>query len=738
MILGSLPAAADPPTTRVAERVDPILSGNKESVAAAYRDRFLPAMAVASSAPDPAQLAGCQAGQPSADLQAATLQLVNYFRAMSQVQPVTFDEALSAKAQQAALMMYANNQLDHTPPTTWTCYSAAGAEAAGSANLALGYAGASVIKGYLDDPGASNVATGHRWWIQRPAARTMGSGMVGKAHALWVAGNEPAVSTPTYTSWPSAGFFPAQLEPAGRWSFTATSSSSDLRSATVTVTDSRGNPLRTTAYPVGSPGSLVFEVGALPDPGSAVEDYRVSISNILVDGRPIAPYGYTVSMFDPTSLTATSVPTITGAARVGDTLVARGPTWSEPSVTTTYRWLRDGAPIAGAASDRLLLGAADVGRRISVEATGTKSGFTSTTVRSVPSSPVMKISAALELTGRSTRRGDLQIDVVVASSEPKLGGTVTIREGARTVASGVKVTDGRAAFRAGGVAAGSHTYAVSYLGTARVGTASAVVKVVVAAKTKPTLTLAASSPAVARVKITIAVTAAGESALGGTVTVKEGSKTLAGLTVIRGQATFESSRITPGRHTYTVSYGGTSRVEATSRSVAVSVRAKTASTTSLIGSSPSANKITIVIAVQAKGQPALGGTAKVQEGSKILKADVKITGGKATYTATGITPGNHTYQVSYSGTSEVNGSSAKVTIQVQKPVQLTSYEDCNALRQDYPHGVGRTNAQDQTSGQPVTNFFKHDALYSYNDGAPRQPGEHDLDRDNDGIACETP
>lgn len=188
MILGSLPAAADPPTTRVAERVDPILSGNKESVAAAYRDRFLPAMAVASSAPDPAQLAGCQAGQPSADLQAATLQLVNYFRAMSQVQPVTFDEALSAKAQQAALMMYANNQLDHTPPTTWTCYSAAGAEAAGSANLALGYAGASVIKGYLDDPAPA---------MWRPGTA---GGSSGRPPAPWVAAWSVR---PTPCGWPA-------------------------------------------------------------------------------------------------------------------------------------------------------------------------------------------------------------------------------------------------------------------------------------------------------------------------------------------------------------------------------------------------------------------------------------------------------------------------------------------------------------------------------------------------------
>jgi Excalibur calcium-binding domain len=52
--------------------------------------------------------------------------------------------------------------------------------------------------------------------------------------------------------------------------------------------------------------------------------------------------------------------------------------------------------------------------------------------------------------------------------------------------------------------------------------------------------------------------------------------------------------------------------------------------------------------------------------------------------------------------------------------------------------VGRTNARDKTkSGNPVTNFKRSNTLYAYNDGkAPRHRGEHDLDRDNDGIACE--
>jgi Excalibur calcium-binding domain len=59
------------------------------------------------------------------------------------------------------------------------------------------------------------------------------------------------------------------------------------------------------------------------------------------------------------------------------------------------------------------------------------------------------------------------------------------------------------------------------------------------------------------------------------------------------------------------------------------------------------------------------------------------------------------------------------------------YKNCTALSKRYPHGVGRTNARDKTSGTPVTTFRRSNRVYglamSYNRG---------LDRDKDGIACE--
>ena len=64
-------------------------------------------------------------------------------------------------------------------------------------------------------------------------------------------------------------------------------------------------------------------------------------------------------------------------------------------------------------------------------------------------------------------------------------------------------------------------------------------------------------------------------------------------------------------------------------------------------------------------------------------------------------------------------------------------KNCAALNKVYPHGVGKKGAKDHTSGKRVTNYKVSNDVYAHNDGgSKRYSGEHDLDRDNDGIACE--
>jgi hypothetical protein len=65
------------------------------------------------------------------------------------------------------------------------------------------------------------------------------------------------------------------------------------------------------------------------------------------------------------------------------------------------------------------------------------------------------------------------------------------------------------------------------------------------------------------------------------------------------------------------------------------------------------------------------------------------------------------------------------------------YKSCKALNKVYAHGVGLKGARDRSSEERVTNFTRNNRVYRQNDGKGGSPPlEYDLDRDNDGIACE--
>ena len=56
------------------------------------------------------------------------------------------------------------------------------------------------------------------------------------------------------------------------------------------------------------------------------------------------------------------------------------------------------------------------------------------------------------------------------------------------------------------------------------------------------------------------------------------------------------------------------------------------------------------------------------------------------------------------------------------------FANCTAMHKVYAHGVGKKYAHDHvSSGKPVTNFKRSNALYAANSGS---------DRDHDGVACE--
>lgn len=121
-------------------------------------------------------VANCNAGTTSAEFKAAVLRRVNYFRAMAGMPNVSLNDTYNAKAQAAALMMSANDALSHTPPPTWTCYTADGYDGADNSNLSIGRYGPAATVGQMMDSGTGNYFVGHRRLILYPPTQQMGTG----------------------------------------------------------------------------------------------------------------------------------------------------------------------------------------------------------------------------------------------------------------------------------------------------------------------------------------------------------------------------------------------------------------------------------------------------------------------------------------------------------------------------------------------------------------------------------
>ncbi len=68
----------------------------------------------------------------------------------------------------------------------------------------------------------------------------------------------------------------------------------------------------------------------------------------------------------------TAPPVVAGTAAYRETLSATPGAWTPATVTTSYQWLRDGAPVSGATASTYALGLADIGHRLAVAVTATE------------------------------------------------------------------------------------------------------------------------------------------------------------------------------------------------------------------------------------------------------------------------------------------------------------------------------------------------------------------------------
>ncbi|MEO7936540.1 MAG: hypothetical protein ABIR27_09815 [Dokdonella sp.] len=262
-------------------------------------------------------VAGCIAGTTTTAYRQATIDRVNYYRAQAGLpgNVSLFGGSQSSGTQQAALMFSANT-LSHDPPSSWSCWTQAGHDAAGNSNIARGSgsnsaAGVGAVDLYMEEKGNGNGVVGHRRWILFPPQVKMESGSIpynpqSAANALWVFGpfgTRP--STPNGVAWPSRGYFPWQLLPAisNRWSFSW--KDANFSSATVSMTRN-GVPLGVPSYESIANGygdnTLVWiPQGVTYSQPAADVTYHVTITGISGGGAP-STISYDVIAIDPYNL----------------------------------------------------------------------------------------------------------------------------------------------------------------------------------------------------------------------------------------------------------------------------------------------------------------------------------------------------------------------------------------------------------------------------------------------------
>ena len=226
------------------------------------------------------------------------LKRLNFFRKLDSLSPVTFSSSSNAMAQKAALMMRVNNELNHTPPSTWKCYSSNGAAAAMGSNLSWNTMGEPYmsIDQWMDDPG--NDRSGHRRWNLYSDATVYGFGSTGDFCCLyWASSKTTVAKKPSSITWPCKGYCPAPLV-YERWSFGVPKA--DFTNATVQMTQN-GTNISLSIDPLQQgygDNSIIWLPSGINVKSSSDITYHVKITGVVVSGVS-RNYEYDVTIIQP-------------------------------------------------------------------------------------------------------------------------------------------------------------------------------------------------------------------------------------------------------------------------------------------------------------------------------------------------------------------------------------------------------------------------------------------------------
>lgn len=315
-------------------------------------------------------LGSCTEGTLKDTEKQKVLTAVNYIRKIHGLKPVTYNTAYDKKTAKAALIIAANEALDHTPASSVKCYSQDGYDGSSASNLYISYlygsqypTSESSINSWIID---NNVEPcGHRRWIIDPFLKYIAFGRADGASiknpqftvsgmTIWVISNEKDdlsgwdsnfVAYP-YHDYPKSYYFDGQGK-SWYMSFTAITDRSNYwnnqkvsyASATVEIKDAQGNAVSVSNLQnendgYGVPNLIKWKANITAD-----KKYYVTIKNVDMGGGVKKTFSYWFNVTDapPAGDPPKSAPTLTSPAN-NATSIDINPTltWNQLTDANTY------------------------------------------------------------------------------------------------------------------------------------------------------------------------------------------------------------------------------------------------------------------------------------------------------------------------------------------------------------------------------------------------------------------
>lgn len=397
----------------------------------------------------------------------------------------------------------------------------------------------------------------------------------------------------------------------------------------------------------------------VPTPAQLGKAIVVKVKATSGDATPTAASAPTAQVTSG-PLTNTTLPTVSGAAKVDNVLTATPGTWSVAGATFAYQWLADASPVAGATGVSFTPTSAQVGKQLAVKVSATLTGYTSGVAQSVPNQAVAP--------------GDAPVSSVAPSISGVLnvGKTLTANPGTWTPTP----TSYAYQWKAAGTDIAGATAPTFTLTSAELGK---VITVTVHAKKVGFQDGVATSPATTPVS-TEPITVTRGPKLGGRARVGQVLRAVPGTVAPSNvKVTYQwlrSGKVIPG------ATRSTHRVTTSDLGSRVSVRVtySRSGSPSVLRTSPSTGKVTstpqftvlraaertsvnLEVDVKAPGVSAMSGLITVFENGKKL-ARRALSGGRVFMILDGLTRGPHTLTIRLSGNGNVADGSTKTTVRV--------------------------------------------------------------------------